>query len=45
MALAGVGGWSASETEQLCTQVNRLALATLMDIMDRLEEAVAALEG
>lgn len=44
MTLTGVGGWSASETEQLCERVNGLALATLMDTMDRLEAAVADLE-
>lgn len=45
MTLTGVGGWSASETEQLCERINGLALATLVDTMDRLEAAVADLEG
>lgn len=45
MALTGVGGWSPSETEELCRRVNSLALATIMETMDRLEDEVAALDG
>lgn len=44
-AIAGVGGWSSSETDQLCRKINSLALPTLMETMDGLEEAVAALNG
>ncbi|CAM9221697.1 unnamed protein product [Scytosiphon promiscuus] len=45
VALTGVGGWSAMETEQLCRRVNNLALSTLMDTMEGLEAAVASLEA
>ncbi|CAM9551307.1 unnamed protein product, partial [Laminaria digitata] len=44
LALTGVGGWSASETEAVCRRVNDLALATLMEAMDHIEEALVALE-
>lgn len=43
-ALTGVGGWSASETEEVCQRVNDMALATLMEAMDQIEAAVVALE-
>lgn len=43
--LAGIGGWSADETKQLCRRVNNLALPTLMDTMDGLEAAVASLDA
>lgn len=44
VALTGVGGWSASETQELCRRINGLSLATIMETMDRLEMAVAALD-
>lgn len=44
VTLTGVGGWSPNETEQMCRRVNDLALATLMDTMDRIEAAVTALD-
>lgn len=44
LALTGVGGWSAIETEAVCRRVNDLALATLMEAMDEIEAALVALE-
>lgn len=43
IALAGVGGWPARDTEKLCRQVNDLKLPTLMDAMDQLERGVVVL--
>ncbi|CAN0018008.1 unnamed protein product [Ascophyllum nodosum] len=45
ITIAGVGGWSSSDTELLCRKVNSLALPTIMETMSGLEEAVAALDG